>query len=44
MNSIKPEYDVVIVGAGHSGLCLSYLLNKSKIDHIILEKNEIGST
>lgn len=44
MNIIKQQYDVVIIGAGHSGLCLSYLLTKSKVDHIILEKDEIGST
>lgn len=44
MSNVKQQYDVVIIGAGHCGLCLSYLLSKSHIEHIVLEKNEIGST
>jgi putative flavoprotein involved in K+ transport len=44
MKNIKPEYDIVIVGAGHSGLCLSYILEKNKINHIVFEKYLIGSS
>ena len=32
---IEKEYDVVIVGAGHSGLCLSYYLAQNKVNHVV---------
>lgn len=34
--------NTIIIGAGHSGLAISYYLTKKKIPHIILEKGEIG--
>ncbi|BEP30277.1 NAD(P)-binding domain-containing protein [Helicovermis profundi] len=38
------HFSVVIVGAGPSGLCLSYHLKEKGIDHIIIEKKEILHT
>uniref|UniRef100_UPI001250C86E MSMEG_0569 family flavin-dependent oxidoreductase n=1 Tax=Acinetobacter soli TaxID=487316 RepID=UPI001250C86E len=35
---LKPKYDVVIVGGGQAGLCVSYYLKKASIDHVVLEK------
>ena len=34
--------DVVIIGAGQAGLGLSYCLTQQGVDHVILEKGEIG--
>lgn len=34
--------DVIIVGAGHSGLAMSYFLSRAGLDHLILEKGEAG--
>ena len=36
--------DVIIVGAGHAGLCASYFLKQKGIDHIVLERGEIGES
>lgn len=37
-------YDVVIVGAGYSGLCAGYHLKKYGLDHIIFERGRIGES
>ena len=34
----KSHYDVVIVGGGQAGLCVSHYLKKANIDHVVLEK------
>ena len=36
--TLKPNYDVVIVGGGQAGLCISHYLQKVGIDHVVLEK------
>lgn len=36
--------DVVIVGAGQAGLAASACLSRLGIDHVVLEKNEIGAS
>jgi len=36
--------DVVIVGAGQAGLCVSCLLKQANIDHIVLERGKIGES
>lgn len=36
--------DVVIIGAGHSGLAMSYCLAARSIDHVILERGEVANT
>lgn len=33
---------VVVVGAGHAGLTLSYELGRAQVDHVILERARIG--
>lgn len=45
MNS-SPEttYDVIIIGAGHAGLSVSYFLSQQNIRHIVLERGKIGET
>lgn len=35
--------DVVIVGAGHSGLAMSHCLARRGIDHVVLERGEIAN-
>jgi putative flavoprotein involved in K+ transport len=34
--------DVVIVGAGHNGLAMSHELGRRGIDHVVLERGEVG--
>ena len=35
--------DVAVIGAGQSGLSTSYLLHKHKLNHIVLEKGQVGN-
>jgi putative flavoprotein involved in K+ transport len=37
-------YDVIIVGAGYSGLCASYHLKRYGLSHIIFERHKIGDS
>lgn len=39
-----PVLDAVVVGAGHSGLAISYLLKKSGRNHHVLERGRIGES
>ncbi|HSD68754.1 MAG TPA: NAD(P)-binding domain-containing protein [Woeseiaceae bacterium] len=36
--------DVVIVGAGHAGLAMSHRLRDMSIDHVVLERGEVGNS
>ena len=36
--------DVIVIGAGHAGLSISYHLKKLRLSHIVLEKGKIGDT
>lgn len=36
--------DVVVIGAGHSGLAVSHFLSGLSIDHVILERGEIANS
>jgi putative flavoprotein involved in K+ transport len=36
--------DIIVVGAGYSGLCASYHLKKRGLEHIVLERNKIGDS
>lgn len=35
---------VVVIGAGHAGLSVSYFLGERSIDHVILERGEVANT
>ncbi|MEN8278328.1 MULTISPECIES: MSMEG_0569 family flavin-dependent oxidoreductase [Acinetobacter] len=35
---LQSNYDVVIVGGGQAGLCISHYLQKAGINHVVLEK------
>ena len=41
---INKVFDVIVVGAGYSGLCASYHLKKHGLDHIIFERHKIGNS
>jgi len=36
--------DVVVIGAGSAGLATSHLLSQGRVDHIVLERGEIGQS
>lgn len=36
--------DVVVVGAGHSGLAMSSCLSEQSIDHVVLERGEVANS
>lgn len=36
--------DVIIIGAGHSGLAMSHFLMQRAIDHVILERGEVANS
>jgi putative flavoprotein involved in K+ transport len=36
--------DAVVVGAGHAGLAVSYRLKEAGLDHVVLERGEVGET
>jgi putative flavoprotein involved in K+ transport len=40
----EQEVDVIIVGAGYSGLAASYHLKKYGIDHVVFERGRIGES
>ena len=42
-NRIAGATDVVIIGAGHSGLAVSYLLAQQGVKHVVLERGEIAN-
>ena len=39
-----PVADVVIVGAGHSGLAMSHSLAQAGVEHVVLERGEIANS
>jgi len=36
--------DVVVIGAGHSGLAMSAWLSAHAVDHVVLERGEIANS
>jgi putative flavoprotein involved in K+ transport len=41
---IAGAVDVVVVGAGHSGLAMSLMLSQLAIDHVVLERGEVANS
>jgi putative flavoprotein involved in K+ transport len=39
---MKTHYPVIVVGGGQAGLSMSYCLKERAIEHLVLEKNQIG--
>lgn len=37
-------YDVIIIGAGHAGLSVSYYLSQLNVRHLVLERGHVGQT
>lgn len=40
----KPVLEVIVVGAGHAGICVSYYLTKQGVSHLVFEQGQIGET
>src|SRR3954462_5605221 len=40
MSTIKPRYDVVILGAGHNGMVAAAYLTRAGLSVLLLEKND----
>lgn len=36
--------DIIVVGAGHAGLSISYFLSKNNLSHIVFERGQIGES
>jgi putative flavoprotein involved in K+ transport len=36
--------DVVVIGAGHSGLAMSHVLNQRAIEHVVLERGKVANS
>jgi len=41
---MSPMVDVVVVGAGQAGLVASYLLSLDHVEHVVLERGDIGQS
>jgi putative flavoprotein involved in K+ transport len=37
-------YDVIVIGAGHAGLSISYYLKKHGLNHVVFERGRIGES
>ena len=40
-NQLKSSYSVVVIGGGQAGLSMSYYLQANKIEHLVIEKNQM---
>jgi putative flavoprotein involved in K+ transport len=38
------KVDVVVIGAGHSGLAMSHVLAARGVEHVVLERGEVASS
>ena len=36
--------DVIVIGAGHAGLSISYLLSEQGVDNVVLERGEVANS
>src|SRR5207253_2678279 len=44
VGSIRAMLDAVVIGAGHAGLSASYRLREAGLDHVVLERGEVGES
>jgi putative flavoprotein involved in K+ transport len=44
MSSTNESHNIVIIGAGSAGLATSYFLAEQNIDHVVLERGQVGNT
>lgn len=44
MSRAKESAEVLVIGAGHAGLAISYCLTERGIKHIVLERGRVGET
>ena len=44
MNGTRSQVDVVIVGGGQAGLAVSYYLRAFGVEHVVLERGQIGES
>jgi putative flavoprotein involved in K+ transport len=42
--SLNESHNIVIIGAGSAGLATSYFLTEQNIDHVVLERGDVGNT
>jgi putative flavoprotein involved in K+ transport len=42
--SVAGHVDVVVIGAGHSGLAMSRCLSRHSIDHVVLERGQVANS
>jgi putative flavoprotein involved in K+ transport len=43
-NLLAGSADVIVIGAGHSGLAMSRFLSASSIDHVVFERGEVANS
>ncbi len=43
-NRSNESHNIVIIGAGSAGLATSYFLTQQHIDHVVLERGDVGNT
>lgn len=41
---MNTHHEVIVVGGGHAGLAISYLLKQRNIDHLVLDKGNVADT
>ena len=44
LQSAAGTVDVIVIGAGHSGLAISHYLSAASIEHVILERGEVANS
>ncbi len=42
--NVAHDRDVVVIGAGHAGLSMSYVLQSHGVDHVVLERGEVANS
>src|SRR5262245_31229133 len=44
MRAMTNHRNTIVIGGGHAGLTVSYLLKLEGIDHVVLERGRVGQT